>query len=507
MRATEQQLAMVDVANSGDNVKGNAFAGTGKSTVCRMIAKSIAPRRVLYGAFNKATAAEMQKKMPKSVKSTTWHSLANGQMRPFIGDRLGSIVGLAREIKDDRVVYPVVEVTQDRFGAAMVTVRTLLKFVQSARERPSGQDVPAAFVASVQRRDRKEAVRRTAKAASRLWDMVCEEGSALPITHDFYLKAWALGGPQLPYDVVMIDECQDSNPVTLDLIMRQAAQQIYVGDKHQQIYEFRGAVNAMEVAEGVECPLTESFRFGRNVAARANEVLAMLGEDLPLVGSGEVAGEVFDDPLLSWPAGAVLCRGNAGVIREVVDALEKEIPVAVVGGTEEAVKTLKAAYDLFCGNKARHPELCYFDTWGELQDFADTDEGAAYRPVVGIVDRYRGGVPYLCRQLEWDTVPEHKADLVVSTAHKAKGREWDDVRFSDDFKSLVEDTVDGNGTVHRRFAEEEARLVYVSITRAQKRLNLAGYGESIRDDARKLSVDLEERGRVSALANAPTSLF
>jgi hypothetical protein len=42
----------------------------------------------------------------------------------------------------------------------------------------------------------------------------------------------------------------------------QQCQVIYVGDPYQQIYEWRGAVNAMEHIRAPECALTESFRFG-----------------------------------------------------------------------------------------------------------------------------------------------------------------------------------------------------------------------------------------------------
>ena len=59
--------------------------------------------------------------------------------------------------------------------------------------------------------------------------------------HDGYLKLWALGRPKLAADFVLLDEAQDSNPVMLDVLSRQAAQVVYVGDRHQQIYQWRGA--------------------------------------------------------------------------------------------------------------------------------------------------------------------------------------------------------------------------------------------------------------------------
>ena len=48
---------------------------------------------------------------------------------------------------------------------------------------------------------------------------------------------------------------------------------IYVGDKYQQIYEWRGAVNAMEqIATNHSTYLTTSFRFGQVIATTASTV-------------------------------------------------------------------------------------------------------------------------------------------------------------------------------------------------------------------------------------------
>ena len=48
---------------------------------------------------------------------------------------------------------------------------------------------------------------------------------------------------------------------------------IYVGDAHQQIYAWRGAVNAMQQMPLPESRLTTSFRFGDAIADVANNLL------------------------------------------------------------------------------------------------------------------------------------------------------------------------------------------------------------------------------------------
>ncbi|MFD4406656.1 3'-5' exonuclease [Nocardia sp. NPDC058499] len=73
----------------------------------------------------------------------------------------------------------------------------------------------------------------------------------------------------------------------------------------------------------------------------------------------------------------------------------------------------------------------------------------------------------MARLRELATIPP--PDVVVSTAHKAKGLEWDNVRIGDDFKGPEPDTATGELVMP---PEEERRLAYVAVTRAKKKLDL-----------------------------------
>src|SRR5690606_13167694 len=59
-------------------------------------------------------------------------------------------------------------------------------------------------------------------------------------------------------------------------------------------------------------------------------------------------------------------------------------------------------------------------------------------------------------------------DVIVSTAHKAKGLEWDRVRIGDDFKGPKQDTETGELVMPD---PEELRLAYVAVTRARRELD------------------------------------
>jgi superfamily I DNA/RNA helicase len=68
------------------------------------------------------------------------------------------------------------------------------------------------------------------------------------------------------YDGFLLDEAQDSNPVTIKIFNALQGQKILVGDKYQQIYQFRGSLNAMEMINAkYEFFLTHTFRCSKSV--------------------------------------------------------------------------------------------------------------------------------------------------------------------------------------------------------------------------------------------------
>jgi hypothetical protein len=50
----------------------------------------------------------------------------------------------------------------------------------------------------------------------------------------------------MEHDFIMLDEAQDTNAAVIYALSKQSGKTVYVGDKYQQIYGFRGAFNAME---------------------------------------------------------------------------------------------------------------------------------------------------------------------------------------------------------------------------------------------------------------------
>ena len=112
-------------------------------------------------------------------------------------------------------------------------------------------------------------------------------------------------------------------------------------------------------------------------------------------------------------------------------ALSQDKQPFLVGGAAEILRFAEAAEQLMRGEKTFHPELACFDTWAEVQAYVEEDEqGDELRLMVALVDEF--GADRI-REALGGLSREEDADLIISTAHKSKGREWESVRIASDF--------------------------------------------------------------------------
>lgn len=105
------------------------------------------------------------------------------------------------------------------------------------------------------------------------------------------------------------------------------------------------------------------------------------------------------------------------------------------------------------GIPAECAEFFGFRDWSEVVEFAESDEGESLRSFVSIVGAFGEGA--LIQRLKSVESQESSADLIISTGHKAKGREWESVALHSDFEPRVSKD-DPNKFV---LNQEEARLL------------------------------------------------
>lgn len=237
-------------------------------------------------------------------------------------------------------------------------------------------------------------------------------------------------------------------------------QLIYVGDRYQQIYEWRGAVNAMEsIDTGASTYITTSFRFGNAIADLATRMLVKLGESQPVKGNPNLLSRIG-----TTNPSAVLARTNATTISAVIEALDLGHKPHLVGDKSELMDMLRGVQALKNKELSTCPAFFGFTSWNEVVEFARTDESIHLVTFVNLVEK-RGE-----KLLMWAlnrTVDEEKADLVISTGHKSKGREWKSVRLMDDFLRSSPGNKDRGGP-----DLAEMRLLCVALTRVKEVLEV-----------------------------------
>lgn len=474
-KPTEEQEAILETAvqKGLKSLVIAAGAGTGKTSTLKML-EAVLPGRGQYTAFNRALVEESKTKFKKASCKTT-HGLAFGEVGRRFAHRLKS-----SRIRSSQIAYtlgihqlPIQVAGQDHpkvlaegflAGQVMMAVR---RFCQSADREISGKHFR--YIDGIDFPDNgkrtyanNEVVREyLLPFAVRVWEDQCSVQGSLPYNPDCYVKMWQLGeGSHKPYigaDYILLDEAQDTAPVMLDILQQQKhALVILVGDDCQQIYEWRGACNAMKAYPNAPRRLlSQSFRFGQTIADVANSILSNLNEktDLVMKGLSSIPSRVTSvaDPR------CYLFRTNAGAVSRLLRGMEEGKKPFLIGGGKEVVDFVKGAKLLQNDQPTSHPELCCFSSWQEVCSYVEEDEGEDLRLLVKLVNEFK--CDPILNALE-NMPDEESADEVVSTAHKSKGREWESVRLGGDFPAA------------NRMSDPDVRLLYVAATRAQHRLDI-----------------------------------
>lgn len=469
---TTEQAAALAAFNTGQDMVLEAGAGTGKTSTLKLFANTDQTRRGTYIAYNKSIATEAARDFPNRVRCVTAHSLGYRAVVALWGDALRARLNAPR--------IPVRE-TARALGAnhlslgegrmlantqvARLAMETVTRFCYSADDQPQKWHVPQVNGADTTE-GRALLTAAVVPLARKAWADLSRPDGVLRFSHDCYLKVWAMTNPKLEGDFLMLDEAQDANPLVAQLVAGQDhLQRIAVGDANQSIYAWRGATDFLSTMEAQHhLYLTQSFRFGPAVAYEANKWLMLLGTKLRLIGSPHLTSVIAP---LTTPD-AILCRSNAEAVAQLMKHNALGVRAAIVGGGADVKRLAEASIELRERGNTWHPELAAFTSWGMVQDYVEQDAaGGDLKVAVKLIDEY--GAEVIIAAID-ASVSERDATVVISTAHKAKGREWDRVRIADDF-SPPKSTEDDDNPMPSR---EEMMLAYVAVTRAQKVLDRSG---------------------------------
>lgn len=501
MNPTSEQIKIIEAAKTGSSLAIQAYAGAAKTTTCRMIAEEVV-RPSLYIAFNKAIADEAKTKFPSHVECRTLHSIAyetivrgnknlKDRLEPSLDTR--QIFSLM-EPKLEALVYKdkwkYVRELRDVVGIFCNSAqRDIYEIASKFKGRKVWSKLAVTIgVDCIDEDFVKEQAHIFGTRAKYLWECLTSKDSDMAISHDIYLKLYHLANPTIhnTFKVIYLDEAQDSNDLTLDIVKRCAAkgsQVIFVGDTYQSIYAWRGAVNAFgDIPENfIKLNLTSSFRFHSDIAKKANSLISFMGAEEELTGSGLVK-ESYDKTDM-----AILCRTNSGVFEEIMKFAEKGEKVYCTSDFTSFFSAMWHMIALYKGTqpKYKYKEFADITNWAEWEEELELGEIDLVKQCNYWLAHFKYDTNQLASAMMRvkDSVSKVKEPgmLTVTTLHKSKGLEWNVVKISDDvYRPLKDETYEeGIRRIREGYREnQEGNLLYVGVTRAMQKLVMS---ETVKD--------------------------
>jgi len=490
-----QQGAFIKWAVTG---KGScvlvAVAGAGKTTVLLEAARQM-PGQVAICAYNREIGNEIKAKLEtmgvdwKKAQAGTVHSFGfkaykkafpkavvsenNSKVRDLFADLFDL---MSPEFPYQDAIVALVSMAKQRALGVVTPVEDTQAWIDIIEkyEIADAGEYPAPSIDMLIR-----AARKLLEASNRQTSIIdFDDMVYLPLVHK--VRFWC-------YDVVIIDEAQDTNPARRALLramLKRNGRLIAVGDKSQAIYSFCGADSDSldEIKRAFNCiemPLTVSFRCPKAVVSFARQWADhIVAADTAIEGSVETKTleEILAEPALLNSDAAVICRNTKPLIDLFFMLLRRRIPARIEGRDVGAsLKKLATRWSSIKTINALEEKLGDYLEKQRAKLLAKKQESR-----VQVLEDTVDAIIAICAQCRLEgssrvddvvvSIDSMFGDnvtgrLTLSTIHKAKGREWTRVLW-----------LDRAGTCPSPWAEsaeaqqQESNLCYVGATRAKVQL-------------------------------------
>lgn len=460
MLTIEQQTIVDTIESTNCNLLAiSAVAGSGKTHTLIAIAEKLMPERGLYLAYNKAIATEATGKFPHYIDCRTVHSLAYRYVTTL--NRNYRIDFFTPRCISERMPYI----------AKLEIVAAIDEFCLSSELDPT------TFF------NRELSADYAIVASKYLSKMINAE---IPVTFSFMLKYFHL---QLnagvitppPYDILFLDEAGDTSGVIFEIFMSlPATKKVMVGDPCQNIYTFAYTINCFEKLPdtAVILPLSTSFRNSPSIAKDIEKFCqATISPNMHFIGTEQTPQN---------NTMAYISRTNSGLISRIIELNKTDTIYSFTRDVKEifslvlSIMTIKEDTVIYDKRYAYLPaEFKKYNTDDKLQqefktfkhylsaNYAEND--LVLRSALNVLFKYN-------YKLIFDTYNTAKAMpkntlITLTTAHSAKGLEWESVYIEDDLNKSCERAKPVK--VNTEEALAELRLYYVACTRARIHLHNA----------------------------------
>lgn len=464
---TEEQTAFINAFCQKRPVFLSARAGTGKTTTIRLAIetalkeKRMSANEILCIAFNKSNQIDLAEALPPEVKVSTLHSIGLQSLRSFIP---------SLSIEKDKIYKLTSEEgfkgknARDAFAQTMQLVSAAKNWGILPHSSKGGlfkkslfEDTPENWMLLQEHFGLLDADPSKARNILAKSNALAKKGQIdfddmvyLPVVFDLR--------PILP-DYILVDEAQDLSPLNLSLIKKIPSKVWYVGDPFQAIYGWRGASN--NITEEIKLPilpLTNCWRCSKNIIKEAQKLV-------PDIKTSNEDGLPVEKPFkIFWSEeekATILARRNSVLISVALTLRENNIPVLIFG--RDFAKSLISTLNRLKGTTSlqlKDSLLSYTEAMctkypHRAPEFRD--ESRCLKSVLSKVSGKKEGEKLISSLFSDE---ETDNTWILSTIHRAKGKEWDKV-------FLIKWTPKGDQPWQKI---EERNLLYVAITRARKQL-------------------------------------
>ena len=452
------QTAIFSDPDSSKRIDG--VAGCGKTYVLVELAKSLQPGgNYVFLAFNKTIAEELKSRLPYYVHASTFHALGRSLL-PSFRLRKFRTSDFFKDMVDNKTYF-----------ANFKNVTTVVSSWKNS--------MPTAEVNPIDLADCIDQIDLDCDNEADLLQWCSEiivQSADYSNGCDFDDMLWLPVVNNLPFpkvDRLFVDEAQDLNLIQHEFIQRclhSDSQLTIVGDPFQAIYGFRGAdtesLDKLTTRFALKhFPLSITYRCPTAIVTEAKPLVPHL-ESAPDAASGQVRklGSTWSPD--SFPnAAAILCRNHAPLVMLALRLLSAGRPFSYAGrdlgsGLEKIVRSFRADDMIEYKTKLdfwRDKKLVSAKTRAKQGVIEDKHQ------VLSILSSGCTTPSEILTKIDQIFLPNKNA-LILSTIHRAKGLEWNNVFILNEF------------LLPSKYAKTEAELQqennlrYVAITRSKENL-------------------------------------
>lgn len=471
-RFTDEQLEFIN-DNKSNILLASSLAGTGKTTTLIEKFTKNGLYNILYLVYNKTMAEEAEREMKHlpNVVVSTFHALAY----KAVGYRyekkltesytpLNIIQDLGLEENDYEYAYNLLNLYNE----------LLLSGAYSANEFLNKID----YTFATKDRIRNDFIK--------LFELMYDTESDVRITHDFYAYLYHLQKPHLNmFDIIAVDECQDSNANILEILKRFEGKIYLIGDTHQNIYAWRNTINLFDYFKDIGriVNFTYSHRVSQEIADVCNKMYSStLGININMKGLNP--RNVITRDINTDEKHVYICRKRMLLFDKAYNYAINHKFIAFEGGFNKyGFELFVDAWFFKCGKEPYNHFLRKFKTWADFVAYVEESEDEEFSLLLNVIKTKGPRIVEMYNTIKESVVTKRSGNynVLFTTIHRSKGQTYynpliigEDVLDMNDVSKTLSTLHDNeyHKKLYIKSIIDELNILYVAITRCTDKIIL-----------------------------------